>query len=259
MNGQIKALVLDVDGTLNKASQPISIEVSQMLMKCLSEIQVCILTSRKFSQIEHCILNRLYGVTEKELLNLHLYLAQGTQCYDYDIEDHCWKLKHEYPLTEAETEKIRQVIKGIAEENDLWHPEQLGNGDEYFECAKTQVTFSGLGVKSIGKDKLNWDPDFMKRKKIIERAQEIAPEFSYKIGGLTSIDITILGMDKYFGMTQILRHLGISESEVIYLGDEMNPNGNDYPIVRSGDFSFRPVSGPAETLIYLRGFCDAKR
>ena len=41
-----------------------------------------------------------------------------------------------------------------------------------------------------------WDPDFAKRKKMKELLDKLIPEFSVRLGGTTSVDITKPGIDK---------------------------------------------------------------
>lgn len=259
MSERIKALILDVDGTLSYPDQPISYEIANILMKCLDITNICILTSRRFEQVEERILNQLYGASEKELSRLHLCVAQGTECFGYDLDEKKWKVCYLYPLSETETTKITKTIEGIAKEFGFWKCEELEKDNDYFDCCNTQVTYSGLGVRGKRSGKKEWDPDYSKRKKIVEKAKKVAPEFDYKIGGSTSIDVTVSGMDKYFGITQVLKYLDLKESEIVYICDETESNGNDFPIVRSGDFFFHAVSDPTETLIYLKGFYDARK
>jgi hydroxymethylpyrimidine pyrophosphatase-like HAD family hydrolase len=88
-----------------------------------------------------------------------------------------------------------------------------------------------------------WDADFAKIKTILDT---LIPEFSVRLGGATSIDVTKPGIDKAYGIKKLQETLGISVKEMIYVGDALFVGGNDYPAEQAGVISI-PVRGPNET------------
>ena len=95
-------------------------------------------------------------------------------------------------------------------------------------------------------EKEKWDPDFTKRKKIKTILDTLIPEFSVRMGGSTSIDVTKPGIDKAYGIRKLRDVLGITLKEMIFIGDALFPGGNDYPAEQAGVVSI-PVRGPNET------------
>ena len=95
-------------------------------------------------------------------------------------------------------------------------------------------------------EKNEWDPDYAKRKKIKAILDTYIPEFSVRLGGSTSIDITKPGIDKAYGIGKLRDLLHISLKEMIYVGDALFPGGNDYPAEEAGVDSIQ-VKGPEET------------
>ena len=91
-------------------------------------------------------------------------------------------------------------------------------------------------------EKKKWDPDFTKRKKIKAILDTLIPEFSVRMGGATSIDVTKPGIDKAYGIGKLRDILGISLKEMIFIGDALFPGGNDYPAEQAGVVSI-PVQG----------------
>jgi hydroxymethylpyrimidine pyrophosphatase-like HAD family hydrolase len=91
-----------------------------------------------------------------------------------------------------------------------------------------------------------WDADFAKRKNIKTILDTLIPEFSVRLGGATSIDVTKPGIDKAYGIKKLQETLGISVKEMIYVGDALFVGGNDYPAEQAGVISI-PVRGPNET------------
>ena len=117
---------------------------------------------------------------------------------------------------------------------------------ETIEDRGSQVTYSALGQQAPLEEKEKWDADFSKRKKIKIILDTMIPEFSVRLGGATSIDVTKPGIDKAYGIKKLQETLGISVKEMIYVGDALFVGGNDYPAEQAGVISI-PVRGPNET------------
>jgi phosphomannomutase len=60
----------------------------------------------------------------------------------------------------------------------------------------SQITLSALGQQAPVEEKKKWDPDYTTRKKIKAILDTLIPQFSVRMGGATSIDVTKLGVDE---------------------------------------------------------------
>ena len=242
-----KILAFDIDQTLNVAKTPIPDEMAEILAECLNNFEICPISGQKFDQFLIQIVDRLIevaGVTPAQLMHLHLFVAQGTQYYrykpmanqndgtKYDAKN--WKLVYNFPLSESEVKQISEAIEQAAKELGFWESDKLKPGDEIIENRLSQVTFSALGQAAGTKEKYAWDPDCEKRKKIVARAEELAPGFTFEIGGTTSINAVKPGMNKAFGMQHLMEELGVSKEDILYFGDMTQPGGNDYPVMEMG-------------------------
>ena len=103
-----------------------------------------------------------------------------------------------------------------------------------------------MGQQAPLEEKKKWDPDFAKRKQIKSLLDKLIPEFSIRLGGATSIDITKQGIDKGYGIRKLRDTLGIAIPEMIFVGDAIFPGGNDYPAKEAGALSIE-VNDPHET------------
>jgi hypothetical protein len=121
---------------------------------------------------------------------------------------------------------------------------------ETIEDRGSQITYSALGQQAPLEDKVKWDADFAKRKKIKAILDTLIPEFSVRLGGATSIDVTKPGIDKAYGIKKLRETLGIEVNEMIYVGDALFPGGNDYPAKQAGVISI-PVRGPDDTKLVI--------
>jgi HAD superfamily hydrolase (TIGR01484 family) len=117
---------------------------------------------------------------------------------------------------------------------------------ETIEDRGSQITFSALGQQAPIEEKKKWDSDFTKRKKIKALLDKLIPDFSVRLGGTTSVDVTKPGIDKAYGIRKLRDTLGIAIDEMIFIGDALFPGGNDYPAEQAGVVSIR-VRDPNES------------
>ena len=110
---------------------------------------------------------------------------------------------------------------------------------EVIEDRGSQITFSALGQQAPLDEKKKWDPDFAKRKKMKAILDKLIPDFSVRLGGATSVDVTKPGIDKAYGIGKLRDILDITIPEMIFIGDALFPGGNDYPAEEAGVVSIR--------------------
>ena len=249
-----KILAFDIDQTLNIAKTPIPPEIAELLCRCLEHFEICPISGQKFEQFLVQIVQPLEtaGVTDAQLAHLHLFAAQGTQYYRYNLAQHDWEQVYNYPLSDQDVAQITATLEQAARELGYWEADQLKPGDEIIENRLSQVTFSALGQTASTDVKYAWDPDTKKRQAIVAKCQAKLPQFLYEIGGTTSINVAAPGMNKEFGMTHLLEELQAEKSDVLYFGDMTQPGGNDYPVVAMGIDTIT-VRSHEDTAYALRG------
>jgi HAD superfamily hydrolase (TIGR01484 family) len=233
-----KLIVFDLDGTLAESKSALDPEMSGLLHDLLGIVKVAVISGGDWPQFEKQVVSKLPH--DKRLLNLSILATCGTKFYQYSG---AWKKLYEEDFTPEEREKIPGSLKkaiGIADFKieKLW--------GKQIEDRGSQITFSALGQQAPLEEKEKWDPDYAKRKRIKAILDTSIPEFSVRIGGSTSIDITKPGIDKAYGIGKLRDLLHVSLQEMIYIGDALFVGGNDYPAERAGVDSI-PVKGPDET------------
>jgi len=251
-----KVLCFDVDQTLNVAKTPITSEMAELLIKCLDHYEVAPISGQKYEQFIIQIIEPMIacGVDPKKLTHMHLFVTQGTRYYRYDVKKD-WELVYKYDLTDKQVEEMTNAVEQAAKELNLWEEDKLMDGDEIIENRISQVTFSAIGQKAGTEAKYAWDPDHVKRNAIAERAKEIAPDYEYEVAGTTSINVTLPGTNKKFGMAHLLEELDVTIPDVLYFGDMTQPGGNDYPVVEMG-FETITVRDWEETANVIRGILE---
>ena len=222
-----KLIVFDLDGTLAGSKSPLDSEMSGLLHDLLLIVKVAVISGGDWPQFEKQLLSNLPH--DERLANLSLLPTCGTKFYRYDSA--AWKKIYSEDLTAEERDKILSSLTKAIISADFKTDKLRG---EQIEDRGSQITFSALGQKAPLEEKNKWDPDFSKRKKIKAILDTLIPEFSVRIGGSTSIDITKPGIDKAYGIRKLRDLLGISLKEMVYIGDALYVGGNDYPAKDAG-------------------------
>jgi HAD superfamily hydrolase (TIGR01484 family) len=224
-------IVFDLDGTLAESKSPLDAEMSALLHDLLRIVKVAVISGGDWPQFEKQLLSNLPH--DERLVNLSLLPACGTKFFEYAGN---WKKIYSEDFTADEKEKIVSSLKkavGAAGFNveRVW--------GEVIEDRGSQITFSALGQQAPLEEKKKWDPDFTKRKKIKAVLENLIPEFSVRLGGTTSVDVTKPGIDKAYGIRKLRDILGIAIEEMIFTGDALFPGGNDYPVREAGVVSIQ--------------------
>jgi HAD superfamily hydrolase (TIGR01484 family) len=234
----IKLIVFDLDGTLAESKSSVDDEMSGLLHDLLGTVKAAVISGGGWPQFEKQLLANLPH--DERLKNLSLLPTCGTKFYRY-TED--WKKIYSEDFTADEKQKILGSLKKSLDAAGFKTEKVWG---KVIEDRGSQITFSALGQQAPLDEKSKWDADFTKRKKIKEILDTYIPEFSVRMGGTTSIDVTKPGIDKAYGIGKLRDILGIPLKEMIFIGDALFVGGNDYPAEEAGVVSI-PVRGPNVT------------
>jgi HAD superfamily hydrolase (TIGR01484 family) len=232
-----KLIVFDLDGTLAESKSPLDAEMATLLGRLMDVVKVAVISGGAWPQFEKQLLANLPH--DQRLKNLSLLPTCGTKFYQYE---EAWQLLYSEDFTAAEREQIVAALKQAMGTSYVRVQRTWG---EQIEDRGSQITFSALGQEAPIDEKKKWDPDFSKRKKIKALLDRCIPEFSVRLGGTTSVDVTKLGIDKAYGIRKLRDTLGIAIEEMIFVGDALFPGGNDYPAKEAGALSIQ-VRDPNE-------------
>ena len=216
-----KLIVFDLDGTLAESKSALDAEMAVLLAALLGVAKVAVISGGDWPQFEKQLVSNLPQGQSME--NLLLLPTCGTKFFQFDG---AWKKLYADELTAGEKEKIFASFR-LAMHETGFKPEKTWG--EIIEDRGSQITFSALGQQAPLVEKEKWDPGFAKRTKIKAILDTYIPEFSVRMGGTTSIDVTKPGIDKAYGIRKLRDLLGIRIEEMIFIGDAIFPGGNDYP------------------------------
>ena len=237
-----KLIVFDLDGTLAESKSSLDAGMSKLLNTLLGIIKVAVISGGNWPQFEKQLLLKL--THDEQLKNLFLLPTCGTKFYKYTGE---WEEIYSEDFTSDEKKKVISSLTKVIDEVDFKIKKVWG---EVIEDRGSQITFSALGQQAPIEEKKKWDPEFVKRKKMKTLLDALMPEFSVRLGGTTSIDVTKPGIDKAYGIRKLRDTLGITLNEMIFIGDAVFPGGNDYPAKEAGVVTIQ-VKNPEETKLVI--------
>ncbi len=225
-----KLIAFDLDDTLAITKSPISDRMGEILVKLLQKYDVCVISGGAFEQFKIQVVDRLEA-TSRELTRLHLMPTCGTKYYRYDELSENWVKQYENSLTPEQKKRAIKALEDGAKELGLWENKPFG---EIIEDRGSQVTYSALGQKAPAELKYKWDPTGEKKLKIRDHIAPLLLDLEVRAGGTTSIDVTMIGVDKAYGMQKLLEEMNFSKEDILFLGDKLIEGGNDYPVKAMG-------------------------
>ena len=231
-------IVFDLDGTLAASKSAIDEEMGTLLDRLLGVVKVAIISGGALPQFQAQLIAHL--PKHDHLGNLSLLPTCGTQFFTFDKS---WHKLYSEDLSVAQRQKIIGALNEAVSASGFQATKTWG---DVIEDRMSQITYSALGQAAPLDEKTKWDPDFSKRHKIKALLDKSLPNFSVRLGGSTSIDITLPGIDKAYGIRKLRDILGIPIREMIYVGDALFPGGNDAPARETGAVCIQ-VRDPDET------------
>lgn len=252
MKNNYQAFAFDLDGTLAVSKSALSQEVSDFLCKILSSGRaVMVISGGWMPQFEKQFLAN-FKCPEENLKRLYLMPTSGAIMYFRD--EGTWKKRYEHVIPEEDVTKISDAFEDILKRVSFTMPEE-GDWGKQFENRITQISYSALGQQAPIEEKEKWDNDDVKKAEMVELLTPMLPNYAVKSGGTTTIDVTLKGVDKGFGMEQFLQETGYNKDNTLFTGDRLYEGGNDYAVIRTGVDTCE-VDSPVDMLQKLSRFVD---
>jgi phosphomannomutase len=237
-----KVIAFDLDGTLAESKSPLSEEMASLICRLLETYSVAIISGGAFPQFKKQILDTLRNPSEEILGRLFLFPTNGAALYAY--RNSAWHCEYEDLLTQEEKDMIAHAWERALSHSDIVLPNP--SYGPVMEDRGPQISFSACGQQAPIAVKSVWDPDGAKRTVLREIMLPLLPEFTISLGGMSTIDITKKGIDKAYAIEKIIDYLKVSKNDIMFVGDKLEPGGNDYPAKRAG-VECVAVSDPQET------------
>ena len=218
MYKNIKVIAMDLDGTLTQHKTPLSREHRAVMTELSKKYKLLMVGAgqvmRIFNQLGKYPIDIIgnYGMQYAEYNektgDLDIIFNEVRDIDRESVERRVTMLREKYGFTE------------YAGENVEFHPSGC-------------VTFPILGTKAKQEDKLAFDPDRKKRRAIYEDVKALFHDYIVFVGGSSSFDMTPAPYNKAYALDRYCREHGFSHDEVVYVGDDYGPGGNDESVYKS--------------------------
>ncbi|MBW9122527.1 HAD-IIB family hydrolase [Microbacterium trichothecenolyticum] len=238
-------VAFDLDDTLAPSKSQIDSRIGELLIALAERVEVAIISGGQLQQFTTQVVDRLPDASADALARLHLLPTCGTQYYRLAADEVVTVYKRS--LTDDQKARALAAVEGEARRLGLWESETWG---DILEDRGSQITFSALGQKAPVPAKTAWDPTGEKKNSLRAAVAALLPDLEVRSGGSTSVDITERGIDKAYGMRQLAEQTGISLDDMLFVGDRLDPDGNDYPVLAMG-VRCQAVDGWEDTVAYL--------
>lgn len=239
---QLPPLVFfDLDGTLAESKQALTPSTAHYLSLLMAKTRVAVVSGGALPQFLTQIVAQLPA--NATLSNLYLLPTSGGALYEHSGDS--WQKVYEERLSDSDATKIEEVLQAALSATHVIDLEKQSWG-ERIEYRGAQISLSALGQQAPPAEKRAWDPSHEKRHALVDYLTPRLPAYSVALGGLTTIDVTKRGIDKAYGIRKLCERLSLKESDVLYIGDELEAGGNDEAVYKT-NAQVRPVSSVAET------------
>jgi phosphomannomutase len=248
----VRLVAFDLDDTLAPSKSPVDPRMADLLVRLLGVVEVCVISGGQFGQFETQLVENLPLDNPDALARLHLMPTCGTQYYLFT--DGGWRQQYAENLTSQQKDAALAAVEYEAKRLGFWEPD---NGTQIWgpvlEDRGSQITFSALGQAAPVDAKKAWDPTGEKKNTLRAAVQLHLDDLEVRSGGSTSIDITRRGIDKAYGMSKLAELTGIPFDQMLFVGDRLDPDGNDFPVIALG-IPTRAVEGWEDTAAVVEQF-----
>ena len=215
---KIKVVAMDLDGTLTQHKQPLD-SVHKAALDALAEKYKLLMVGagqvrRIFNQLGQYPIDIIgnyglqYGVYNKDTKNIDTVRDLAFSVDKETIEKKVTFLREKYDFCEYRGDNVE------------YHPSGC-------------ITFPVLGTKALQEDKLAFDPDRAKRRKIYDEVVETFSDYCVFVGGSSSFDMAPKPYNKLYALDIYCKENGLSHENIVYIGDDYGLGGNDESVYLS--------------------------
>lgn len=222
---KIKVIAMDLDGTLSQHKQPLPPENKATLEALAKKYKLLMAGAGQVMRV----------FRQMEEFPIDIIGSYGMQYAEYNYETRTLEMKRDMALP-CERESVDKRVAALRKEFGL--TEFVGENTEFH--ASGAVTFPCLGTKAQLPEKLAFDPDRSKRRAWYPRVCEMFPDYTVFIGGTSSFDMAPAPYNKYYALDLYCKEKGLSHENVVFIGDDYGPGGNDESVYLS-DFPYLTI------------------
>ncbi|MDD2429671.1 MAG: HAD family hydrolase [Eubacteriales bacterium] len=216
---RLRLIAFDLDGTLCQHRSPLPYESLALLGELAEDFGLLIVGAGSCERIHHQMdrypidIIGNYGMQTAEFIKAEDRLALA--------ESHCVPVQKQQAILSASELRRCYGWEDFIGETVEFHPSGM-------------MTLPLLGTKASIEDKLAADPSRIRRKTAYEGVCKRFSEYTVFIGGSSSFDIVPKPYCKRFALEKYAKQKNLKTDEILYVGDDYGPGGNDEDLYTSG-------------------------
>lgn len=216
---RIQVIAMDLDGTLTQHKQPLP-PLTRATLEALGKRYRLLMVGagqvqRIFNQMEH--------------FPIDIIGNYGMQYASYNAQTGGLDMRRDEVIPAGDRGTIEARVTALREK--YGYTEFAGDNVEYHPSGC--LTFPILGTKAAQADKLAFDPDRAKRRRIYAQVCAAFPEYCVFVGGSSSFDMAPRPYNKLYALDLYCREQGIAHENVLFIGDDYGTGGNDESVYLS--------------------------
>ena len=216
---RIQVIAMDLDGTLTQHKQPLSPLTRATLEALGKRYRLLMVGAGQVQRIFH----------QMEYFPIDIIGNYGMQYATYNAQTGGLDMQRDEVIPAGDRGTIEARVTALREK--YGYTEFAGDHVEYHPSGC--LTFPILGTKAAQADKLAFDPDRAKRRRIYAQVCAAFPEYCVFVGGSSSFDMAPRPYNKLYALDLYCRERGIAHENVLFIGDDYGTGGNDESVYLS--------------------------
>ena len=216
---RIQVIAMDLDGTLTQHKQPLSPLTRATLEALGKRYRLLMVGAGQVQRIFH----------QMEYFPIDIIGNYGMQYATYNAQTGGLDMQRDEVIPAGDRGTIEARVTALREK--YGYTEFAGDHVEYHPSGC--LTFPILGTKAAQADKLAFDPDRAKRRRIYAEVCAAFPEYCVFVGGSSSFDMAPRPYNKLYALDLYCREQGIAHENVLFIGDDYGTGGNDESVYLS--------------------------
>ena len=216
---RIQVIAMDLYGTLTHHKQPLSPLTRATLEALGKRYKLLMVGAGQVQRIFH----------QMEYFPIDIIGNYGMQYATYNAQTGGLDMQRDEVIPAGDRGTIEARVTALREK--YGYTEFAGDNVEYHPSGC--LTFPLLGTKAAQADKLAFDPDRAKRRRIYAQVCAAFPEYCVFVGGSSSFDMAPRPYNKLYALDLYCREQGIAHENVLFIGDDYGTGGNDESVYLS--------------------------
>ena len=216
---RIQVIAMDLDGTLTQHKQPLSPLTRATLEALGKRYKLLMVGAGQVQRIFH----------QMEYFPIDIIGNYGMQYATYTAQTGGLDMQRDEVIPAGDRGTIEARVTALREK--YGYTEFAGDNVEYHPSGC--LTFPLLGTKAAQADKLAFDPDRAKRRRIYAQVCAAFPEYCVFVGGSSSFDMAPRPYNKLYALDLYCREQGVAHENVLFIGDDYGTGGNDESVYLS--------------------------